>query len=107
MADPKIRVLVVDDSILFRNVLIKSLNQDPYIEIAGYAVDSYDAFEKIDSLRPDVITLDVEMPKMNGIEFLKKLMPVNPYPVVSRERDADKCSRRTRSRSGRLRQKGP
>ena len=82
MADPKIRVLVVDDSILFRNVLIKSLNQDPYIEIAGYAVDSYDAFEKIDSLRPDVITLDVEMPKMNGIEFLKKLMPVNPYPVV-------------------------
>jgi len=82
MAVHKIRVLVVDDSILFRTVLIKSLEQDPYIEIAGYAVDSYDAFEKIESLRPDVITLDVEMPKMNGIEFLKKLMPVNPYPVV-------------------------
>lgn len=82
MAVHKIRVLVVDDSILFRKVLLNSLEQDPYIEIAGYAVDSYDAFEKIESLRPDVITLDVEMPKMNGIEFLKKLMPVNPYPVV-------------------------
>lgn len=78
----KIRVLVVDDSILFREILIDQLKLDPYIEVAGYAVDSFDAFEKIESLRPDVITLDVEMPKMNGIEFLKKLMPVDPHPVV-------------------------
>ena len=82
MAVRKIRVLVVDDSILFREILIDQLKLDPYIEVAGYAVDSFDAFEKIESLRPDVITLDVEMPKMNGIEFLKKLMPVDPHPVV-------------------------
>lgn len=82
MAVCKIRVLVVDDSILFREMLIHHLELDPCIEIAGYAVDCFDALEKIESLRPDVITLDVEMPKMNGIEFLKKLIPVNPYPVV-------------------------
>lgn len=78
----KIRVLIVDDSILFREVLSKSLSGDAHIEIVGSAVDSYDALVKIRTLNPDVVTLDVEMPKMNGIDFLKKLIPEHPLPVV-------------------------
>lgn len=78
----KIRVLVVDDSVLFRETLAKSLAQDLRIEIVGTAVDADDALQKIRALHPDVVTLDVEMPKMNGIEFLKKLMPIHPVPVV-------------------------
>ena len=78
----KIRVLIVDDSILFRTTLANRLAEDPYIEIIGQAVDAIDALEKIKALNPDVVTLDVEMPKMNGIEFLKKLMPTHPLPVV-------------------------
>jgi len=78
----KIRVLIVDDSILFREVLCKSLGLDSHIEIVGSAVDSYDALEKIQQLDPDVVTLDVEMPKMNGIDFLKTLIPEHPLPVV-------------------------
>jgi len=82
MSPRKIKVLVVDDSILFREMLIRNLGQDTHLEIVGYAVDSFDAFDKIKTLHPDVVTLDVEMPKMNGIEFLRKLMPENPLPVV-------------------------
>lgn len=78
----KIRVLIVDDSILFREILCKSLSLDSHIEIVGSAVDSYDALEKIRQLDPDVVTLDVEMPKMNGIDFLKALIPEHPLPVV-------------------------
>lgn len=78
----KIRVLIVDDSILFRKTLEVHLSSDPYIEVIATAVDAMDAMEKIDSLNPDVVTLDVEMPKMNGIDFLKKLMPRHPLPVV-------------------------
>lgn len=78
----RIRVLVVDDSLLFRETLSKKLAMDSHLEIVGTAVDSYDAFEKIKALSPDVVTLDVEMPKLNGIEFLKKLMPQRPVPVV-------------------------
>lgn len=78
----KIRVLVVDDSILFRETLSKKLSLDSHIEVIGSAVDSFDALEKIKSLKPDVVTLDVEMPKLNGIDFLKKLMPIHPVPVV-------------------------
>lgn len=78
----KIRVLIVDDSILFRKVLIDSLSQNPSLEVAGYAVDAFDAEKKIPMLKPDVITLDVEMPRMNGIEFVKKLLPTYPIPVI-------------------------
>lgn len=74
--------MVVDDSVLFRETLSKRLSEDPHLEVIGTAVDSFDAFEKIKQLSPDVVTLDVEMPKLNGIDFLKKLMPINPVPVV-------------------------
>lgn len=78
----KIRVLIVDDSLFFRMSLERTLKTDPLIEIIGMAYDAADAMEKIKQLRPDVVTLDVEMPKMNGIEFLKKLLPVYRVPVV-------------------------
>lgn len=77
-----IRVLVVDDSILFRTKVRLSLSEDPSIQVVGSAVDPEDALRKIDQLHPDVITLDVEMPKMNGIEFLHKLIPRHPIPVI-------------------------
>ena len=78
----KIRLLIVDDSIFFRKALTEALNGDPRIQVIGTAVDAMDAMEKIKILKPDVATLDVEMPKLNGIDFLRKLMPVNPLPVV-------------------------
>lgn len=78
----QIRVLIVDDSILFRTTLQQKLSQDLSLQIIGTAVDPIDAQEKIKQLKPDVVTLDVEMPKMNGIDFLKRLMPVNPVAVV-------------------------
>ncbi|MEM1485280.1 chemotaxis response regulator protein-glutamate methylesterase [Oscillospiraceae bacterium PP1C4] len=79
---PKIRVLIVDDSIFFRKILEQNLTLDNNIQIIGTAVDSFDAMEKIRALKPDVVTLDVEMPKLNGIDFLKKLIPIHPVPVV-------------------------
>lgn len=78
----KIRVLIVDDSLLFQKVIAQGLSADPGIEIIGTAYDAYEARDKIITLQPDVMTLDVEMPKMNGIEFLKRLMPQYPIPVV-------------------------
>ncbi|MCL2697487.1 MAG: chemotaxis response regulator protein-glutamate methylesterase [Oscillospiraceae bacterium] len=78
----KIRLLIVDDSIIFRTMLSKSLNAFNEIEVVDTAGDAFEAKEKIIKLRPDVVTLDVEMPKMNGIEFLKKLMPEHPIPTV-------------------------
>lgn len=81
MARP-IRVLIVDDSALVRNILSQGLNLDPNIEVVGTAADPYQARDKIVQLRPDVLTLDVEMPKMDGVAFLRKLMPQFPMPVV-------------------------
>lgn len=78
----KCRVLIVDDSILFRTTLSKRLEEDPFFQVIGTASDAMEAMEKIKELQPDVVTLDVEMPKMSGIEFLKKLMPLYPTPVV-------------------------
>ena len=78
----KSRILIVDDSILFRTVLTKKLEEDHYLEVVGTASDAIEAMDKVIELRPDVITLDVEMPKISGIEFLKKLMPLYPTPVV-------------------------
>ena len=78
----KIKVLVVDDSSLFRQALIQHLSSQPGIEVIGYAINAYDAKQKIPQLKPDVLTLDVEMPGLNGIEFLKQLLPTTPLPVV-------------------------
>lgn len=78
----KIRVLVVDDSLIFRETIAKGIASDNGIEVVGTASDPFMARDKIIELEPDVLTLDVEMPKMSGIEFLKKLMPQYPLPVV-------------------------
>lgn len=78
----QIRVLVVDDSILFRNALVQSLESDPNIKVVAQAKDPYEARDAIVQYRPDVMTLDVELPRMNGIDFLRKLMPQYPLPVV-------------------------
>ena len=78
----KIRVLVIDDSALIRQILTSGLSLDPEIEVVGSAIDPYVARDKIIKLQPDVLTLDVEMPRMDGVEFLHKLMPQYPLPVV-------------------------
>ena len=78
----KIRVLVVDDSALVRQMLSGMLAADADIEVVGTAADPYIAREKIKQLSPDVITLDVEMPRMDGLTFLKNLMRLRPMPVV-------------------------
>lgn len=78
----KIRVLIVDDSALVRDILSVGLSRDPELEVVGTAADPFEAGEKIPILRPDVMTLDVEMPRMNGLEFLRRLMPQYPLPVV-------------------------
>jgi len=78
----KIRVLVVDDSALVRKMLTEMLEQDPAIEVVGSAQDPFMAREKIKQLNPDVLTLDVEMPRMDGVTFLRNLMRLRPMPVV-------------------------
>jgi two-component system chemotaxis response regulator CheB len=78
----KTRVLIVDDSLLIRQMFTKILSDDPEIEVLGTAEDPFDARDKIKALNPDVITLDIEMPKMDGITFLKKIMSLHPLPVV-------------------------
>lgn len=77
-----IKVLVVDDSVLIREVLARMLERDGDIEVVGTAVDPIDAREKIKTLDPHVVTLDIEMPNMNGLAFLEKLMRLRPTPVV-------------------------
>lgn len=78
----KIRVLVVDDSAVARTFLAKGLAAYPNIEVVGYAINALDAETKIQRLHPDVMTLDVEMPGTNGIDFLGKLLPEHPLPVI-------------------------
>lgn len=78
----KIRVLVVDDSALARNLIIQGLSAHPRIEIVGYAINTLDAKQKIPRLKPDVVTMDVEMPGQSGIDFLKQYLPTNPVPVI-------------------------
>jgi two-component system, chemotaxis family, protein-glutamate methylesterase/glutaminase len=77
-----IRVLVVDDSTVARRVLSSELAGEPDIEVVGEAVDPYDARDRILELEPDVVTLDIEMPRMNGLAFLARLMKYRPIPVV-------------------------
>lgn len=77
-----IRVLVVEDSIVFRELLVQNLSRDPMIQIVATASNPFEARDAIIAHNPDVMTLDIELPKMNGIEFLRKLMPQYPLPVV-------------------------
>jgi two-component system chemotaxis response regulator CheB len=81
-ANSKIRVLVVDDSAIVRKMLSASLSNETDIEVVGTAPDPFVARDKILTLNPDVITLDIEMPRMDGITFLRKLMAHHPLPVV-------------------------
>jgi two-component system chemotaxis response regulator CheB len=81
-AGKTIRVLIVDDSALVRSILSEVLARDPQIEVVGTAGDAHIAREKIKKLNPDVLTLDVEMPKMDGLTFLHNLMRLRPMPVV-------------------------
>jgi len=77
-----VRVLVVDDSATMRGLIIATLRRDPDIEVVGSAADPHEARTAIKALSPDVVTLDIEMPNMNGLEFLEKIMRLRPMPVV-------------------------
>ncbi|MDR0622041.1 MAG: response regulator [Deltaproteobacteria bacterium] len=78
----RIKVLVVDDSAIVRNLLTKAMADEPDIQVIGAAKDAYEAREMLLELGPDVITLDIVMPKMDGVTFLKKLMVYYPIPVI-------------------------
>jgi two-component system chemotaxis response regulator CheB len=78
----RIRIVVVDDSLVMREAIAAGLAKDEGLEVVGKASDPYEARDMIVELEPDVLTLDVEMPRMNGIEFLRQLMPQYPMPVV-------------------------
>ncbi|CAG0966074.1 partial Protein-glutamate methylesterase/protein-glutamine glutaminase, partial [Anaerolineae bacterium] len=77
-----IRVLVVDDSAFVRMAVTRMLRSEPDIEVVGTAVDGQDALRKVAELRPDVVTLDVQMPKLGGLEALARLMEREPVPVL-------------------------
>jgi two-component system chemotaxis response regulator CheB len=82
IAKQRIVVLIVDDSALIRRLLTEMLSSDGSIEVLGAAADAYAAREKIKALNPDVLTLDIEMPKMDGVTFLRNLMRLRPMPVI-------------------------
>ncbi len=82
MAEQKIKVLVVDDSAIVRRIVSEELSRETDIEVVGTAPDPFVARDKIVKLKPDVITLDMEMPRMDGLTFLKKLMHYYPLPVI-------------------------
>src|SRR3984957_14558550 len=82
MSGNKVRVLVVDDSALMRKLIPQMLEGDPSIEVVGTAMDGNFCLKKIDELRPSVVTLDLEMPGMNGIDTLKEIMRRHPVPVI-------------------------
>src|SRR6266849_7788385 len=77
-----VRVLIVDDSALMRQLISNLLSEDSEIEVVGTAPDPYVARERIKALNPDVVTLDIEMPHMDGVTFLRKIMTLRPMPVV-------------------------
>ncbi|HWP79515.1 MAG TPA: chemotaxis response regulator protein-glutamate methylesterase [Candidatus Acidoferrum sp.] len=78
----KIRVLVVDDSMMFREFISRGISQDAQIEVVAKAVDAFDARDKLIEFGPDVMTCDINMPKMDGIEFIRRLLPQYPIPVI-------------------------
>jgi len=81
-AEKKIKVLVIDDSVIFRRVLATAVESDDRLELIGTASDAFKAVEIIEKIIPDVITLDIEMPMMDGLTFLQKLMKQHPIPVI-------------------------
>jgi len=87
-----IKVLVVDDSAIVRKIFQRELGKDPSITVVGTAPDPYVARDKIISLKPDVVTLDLEMPRMDGVTFLRKIMKYNPLPVIIISSLSDKSS---------------
>ena len=82
MSKPRIRVLIVDDSAVVRQTLSEVLSSDPEIEVIATAADPFVAADRISEQVPDVITLDIEMPRMDGLTFLQKIMSQHPIPVV-------------------------
>lgn len=82
MAQSKIKVLIVDDSAVVRQTLKQIFELDPQIEVIGVAADPLIAMKRLETIRPDVITLDIEMPRMDGLTFLKKIMSENPIPII-------------------------
>src|SRR3982074_767403 len=78
----RVRVLIVDDSAVIRQLLTTLFSADPDIEVLGTAGDPFVARERIKALNPDVVTLDIEMPHMDGLTFLRKIMTLRPMPVV-------------------------
>jgi two-component system chemotaxis response regulator CheB len=78
----RIRILVVDDSIFIRQMLVDALSSQPDFEVVGSAKDGQDALTQFEALKPDVVTMDVEMPRMNGLEALRRIMAIRPTPVV-------------------------
>lgn len=77
-----IKVLIIDDSLIFREIISRGISSSSEIQVVGKAVDAFDARDKILALEPDVITCDIQMPKMDGIEFVQRLMPQYPLPVI-------------------------
>lgn len=78
----KIKLLIIDDSLLIRTMIKSIVSADPFIEVVGEAADPFEARDKIKQLNPDVVTLDVEMPRMDGLSFLEKIMSLRPMPVI-------------------------
>ncbi|MCX7772488.1 MAG: response regulator, partial [Clostridia bacterium] len=78
----RIKVLIVDDSLVSRELLKRGLSSSPNIEVVATAHDAFDARDKILEFEPQVMTCDIEMPKMNGIEFIKRLLPQYPLPTI-------------------------
>ncbi|HEY5236866.1 MAG TPA: response regulator, partial [Rhizomicrobium sp.] len=78
----RVRVLIIDDSATMRRTIASVLECDPEIEVVGHAGDPFAALRAIKSLQPDVLTLDIEMPRRNGRDFLKRLMRVRPMPII-------------------------
>ena len=92
----KIKVLIVEDSAVMRDILEKGLSKDPDINVVGKAADPYIARDKIVFKKPDVLTLDINLPRMNGLEFLKKLMKTFPLPVIMVSAMTEEGSKETR-----------
>ena len=87
-----VRVVVVDDSAIVRKLLVDGLNGEPGIDVVGTAADPFQARDLIVRLEPDVITLDIEMPRMDGLSFLRKLMEHRPMPVIIISNSIERCA---------------
>ena len=82
MVEKKINVLIVDDSAVAREIISRGISSDPTIEVVATAADPFEARDKILEFEPNVMICDIEMPKMNGIEFVRRLLPQYPLPVI-------------------------